>query len=521
MSEVYARRLSELQQRDCRSLFGGGMRGIERECLRIAADGSLAQTPHPQVLGSALTHKFITTDYSEALLEFVTPPQPSTWEVMQCLFDLHQFAVEGMGDELLWPFSMPCALTTESSIRLAQYGDSNVGRMKTLYRMGLGHRYGRFMQVISGLHLNYSLPDYFWPVYQELEGSADNAGDFRSAAYMSLVRNVRRLDWLILYLFGASPVVCKSFLKGNETSFEQLDETTVFGPYATSLRMSGLGYQNTSQSALHVSANSLDEYVRDLSAAIKSPDAQWQALGLRSDNGERLQLNTNRLQIENEYYSSVRPKRVAQTGERPTKALRRGGVEYVELRVLDVSPFDPVGINQAEIRFIETYLAYCMLQDSPPISIDEAAENKANQAAVADYGRKPGLKLQRSGAEMSMQDWALELLEDMQPVAAMLDCGAGEEYQQSLAIQLAVARDPELTPSARMLAELRESGLSFVDYGLKVAGANRDYFLAQAPEHNMHRRVLAEEAASSLLRQADIEKSDTVTFDEYIKRYYS
>jgi glutamate--cysteine ligase len=386
--------------------------------------------------------------------------------------------------------------------------------------MGLGSRYGRFMQVISGLHLNYSLPEHFWPVYQQLEGDSGDPTAFRSAAYMGLVRNVRRYDWLILYLFGASPAVCKTFLKGRSTDLSELDSGTVFGPYATSLRMSGVGYQNTSQSALHVSANSLDEYVRDLSAAIEKPDAQWQALGLKRD-GERLQLNTNKLQIENEYYSSVRPKRVARSGERPTKALQRGGIEYVELRVLDISPFDPVGINQAEIRFVETYLVYCMLQDSPAITAGEAADAQSNQAAVATNGRRPGLQLQREDSSIAMQDWALELLDDMQPVAAMLDCGVGEEYQQALAMQLAVVRDPELTPAARMLSELRDNKLSFVDYGLQIAEANRSYFLAQAPEHNVRREQLLEEARISLERQRAIEVADNLTFDEYIQRYYS
>ncbi len=520
MSELYARRIRDLRQQDCRSLFAGGLRGIERECLRISGDGLLAQTPHPAALGSPLTHRYITTDYSEALLEFVTPPQKSTWEVMQCLFDLHQFTHEHLGDELLWPFSMPCGLTTEADIPLALYGSSNIGKMKTLYREGLGHRYGRFMQVISGLHLNYSLPDHFWPLYQELEGVAGSAETFRSDAYMGMVRNVRRYDWLVLYLFGASPAVCKSFLRDGGHSLQQLDAHTAYGPYATSLRMSGVGYQNTSQSAVHVSANSLDEYVRDLSLAIETPSPEWEKLGLKS-GGEYLQLNTNQLQIENEFYSSVRPKRVADTGERPSKALQRGGVEYVELRVLDVSPFDPVGINQAEIRFNEIYLVYCMLQDSPPITDAAQDRHQANRAAVAGYGRQPGLRLATEAGSVSMQDWALQLLEDMQPVADMLDCNVGEEYRQALATQIAVARNAELTPSARMLDELQESGLSFFEYGLQVATTNRDYFRAQAPEHNVHRTKLEAETAASFERQRAIEKSDSIGFDDYIARYYS
>jgi len=520
MSQNFDRRIRELGKRDCTTLLNGGMRGIERETLRVGPDGMLAASAHPAALGSALTNKYITTDYSEALLEFVTPPQQSTWEVMQFLTDLHQFAYEHLEDELLWPFSMPCGLTTEDAIPLAQYGSSNVGRMKTLYRRGLGLRYGRFMQVISGLHLNYSLPEAFWPVYQELEGSKESAQDFRSAAYMALVRNVRRYDWLLLYLFGASPALCKSFLQGQQHELTELNSGTVYSPYATSLRMSGLGYQNSSQAALHVSANSLAEYVSDLSAAVETPSPEWQAIGLRDDSGYR-QLNTNLLQIENEFYSSVRPKRVAESGERPTSALQRAGVEYVELRVLDVSPFDPAGINQAEIRFIETFLTWCLLQDSPPISDDEQATIRANHAAVAAEGRRPDLTIVHDGREIVMREQADALLQSMTAVAELLDCRAGDSYQQALKIQQAVVGNVELTPSARLLDELRDSGAGFAEYGLEIATRNKNYFAAQAPEHNTHRAVFTEESVHSLERQRAVEASDDIDFDTYISRYYA
>ena len=520
MNPVFEKRISDLQNRDCTQLLNGGYRGIERECLRINQEGLIAGTPHPSALGSALTNKFVTTDYSEALIEFVTAPQRSTWEVTQSLFNLHQFAYQHIGDEMFWPFSMPCGLTVESDIAIARYGSSNVGKMKTLYRRGLGERYGRFMQVISGLHFNYSLPETFWPVFQEAEGDTGSPDEFRSASYMGMVRNLHRYDWLLLYLFGASPAVCSSFLKDVEHDLQALGSGTAYSPFATSLRMSGLGYQNSSQAALHVSCNSLDEYVRDLSLAVETPSPDWQKLGVERD-GERIQLNTNMLQIENEFYSGVRPKRVAHSGERPTSALQRGGVEYVELRVLDVSPFDPIGINQAEIRFIETFMLFCLLQESPAIGTAEEAAIKRNHADVAAAGRKPGLAIIREGSEKNMQQWAQEILEQMRPVAELLDCGLGDQYQQALNIQEAVAANAELTPSARLLDELRDSKTSFAEYGRTLAEQNKQYFAAQAPEHNSQQQVLEQEAIESVQRQAAVEQSDTLSFDEYISRYYS
>ena len=303
-------------------LLDGTRRGIEKESLRVTPDGYISRRPHPEALGSALTNRYITTDFSEALLEFITPPLAECWEAVQFLCDLHQFTCAQLGDEMLWPMSMPCMIRSEADIPIAVYGNSNVGRMKTLYRRGLSERYGRFMQAISGIHYNYSLPESFWPLYQDLEGSGEDLQAFRSSAYLGLVRNVRRLDWLLLYLFGASPAVCKSFLAGRDTDLAEFDQGTVYGTHATSLRMSDLGYHNADQASLRVSANSLDEYIADLDRAIRTLHPRWEALGV-SVNGERRQLNANELQIENEFYSTIRPKRVARSGERPTAALRR------------------------------------------------------------------------------------------------------------------------------------------------------------------------------------------------------
>jgi len=389
-----------------------------------------------------------------------------------------------------------------------------------LYREGLGARYGRFMQVISGLHLNYSLPDSFWPAFAQSESYKGSEESLRSDAYMGMVRNLRRYDWLLLYLFGASPAVCKTFLRGVQHNLDELDTATAYSPFATSLRMSGLGYQNSSQSAVHVSANSLEEYVRDLSRAVATPSEDWEKLGMMRD-GQRIQLNTNLLQIENEFYSSVRPKRVARSGERPSSALQRGGVEYVELRVLDVSPFDPIGINQAEIRFIETFMLYCLLYDSPEIGIAEEAAIKSNHANVAALGRKPGLAVVRNGREVNMQQWGQEILAQMQPVAELLDCGLGDQYQQALAIQAAVAGNAELTPSARLISELSDNDTSFTEYGRSLAGRNKQYFAAQTKLHNAHWDMLETESADSVSRQQAVEEADELSFDEYIDRYYS
>jgi glutamate--cysteine ligase len=520
IDRAFERRLAALVNGGAPQLLQGGSKGVEKESLRVLPTGALAATAHPLALGSALTNEHITTDYSEALIELVTPPFTHSWELLQYLLDLHQFVYRHLDDELLWATSMPCAIKHDADIPLAQFGPSHVGRMKTVYRNGLGLRYGRMMQAISGVHFNYSFPLPFWEAYAAVRASHRVDAAFISASYFDLLRNYRRYGWLVLYLFGVSPVVCKSFLHGRDVSLPELTRGTAYEPFATSLRMSDVGYRNRNQAGLAVSVNSLDEYIRDLSRAISTPHPPYEALGVKVD-GEYRQLNANILQIENEYYSFIRPKRVARSGERPTKALQRAGVEYVEVRALDVSAFDPVGVNQNKLRFLEAFLALCLLKDSPKIDDSEQNRLDANHVTVARRGREPGLTLWRDGRDVPMTDWARELLDSMAGICEILDRGdAARPYTQALAIQAAKVADPALTPSARLLAELN-GGESFFDLALRMSREHKAYFLDLYPPNEERLKEFASEAHESLRAQRAIEAADRGTFDEYLQRYFA
>jgi glutamate--cysteine ligase len=394
IDRAFEKRLAAVINSGERGALQAGRRGVEKESLRVTPAGRIATTPHPMALGSALTNDHITTDYSEALIELVTPTFTTNWELLQYLCDLHQFVYRHLGDELLWATSMPCVIDGDASIPIAQFGPSNVGRMKTIYREGLGLRYGRVMQAISGVHFNYSFPERLWPVWAAIRESRTSGQSFISESYFDLLRNYRRYGWIVLYLFGVSPMVCKSFLRARGETLPEFGRGTAWEPYSTSLRMSDLGYRNRSQSSLEVSVNSLDEYVRDLTRAISTPHPEYARLGVKVDGVYR-QLNANLLQIENEYYAFIRPKRVARSGERPTKALMRRGVEYVEVRALDVSAFDPVGVNQNKLRFLEAFLALCLMRESPLIDANEQAILDGNHVTVARRGREPDLMLSR------------------------------------------------------------------------------------------------------------------------------
>ncbi len=521
IDRAFERRLGSLINGGQPEILQGGRKGVEKESLRVMPSGALAQTPHPRRLGSALTNEHITTDYSESLIELVTPAFTTSWELLQYLLDLHQFVYRHLDDELLWATSMPGAIARDEDIPIAQFGSSHVGQMKTIYRKGLGLRYGRMMQAISGVHFNYSFPLPFWEAYAEVLQSRDHGARFVSARYFDLLRNYRRYGWIVLYLFGVSPVVCKSFLKGRDFQLADFTTNTAYEPYATSLRMSDVGYRNRNQAGLAVSVNSLEEYVRDLTHAITTPHPPYEALGVKVD-GEYRQLNANILQIENEYYSFIRPKRVARSGERPTKALQRAGVEYVEVRALDVSAFDPVGVNQNKLRFLEAFLALCLLKESPPIGESEQASLDSNHVTVARRGREPGLSLWREGQDVPMEGWARELLDSMVGICEILDRGdASRPYSQALAIQAAKVQDVTRTPSARLMEELTSSDESFFDLALRMSATHKAYFLDLYPPNEERLGEFAREAEESLAQQARIEASDQGTFEEYLARYFA
>ena len=237
-------------------------------------------------------------------------------------------------------------------------------------------------------------------------------------------------------------------------------------------------------------------------------------------DGEYRQLNTNLLQIENEYYSPVRPKRVARSGEQPTAALRREGIEYVEVRSLDINMFDPSGINQNTMRFIEAFLIYCLLEDSPPIELHEFDDIRHNHTGTATHGRNPEFRLRRGGNEVTLQSWAREILDKVLAVAEAMERD-GDNYSAAIRHQYAAVEDPGTTVSARIVNELEKTGSSFFEFALDRARCHRDYFASIAPMSEAREAVLADEATSSLVRQAEIEAADSISLDDYLQRYFA
>ncbi|MGQ7960514.1 glutamate--cysteine ligase [Pseudomonas sp. SP16.1] len=517
MSDLLSRRLALLGEPAHLSLLGQCLHGIERECLRVEQDGQLALTPHPQALGSALTHAQITTDYSESLLEFITGTATDPAATLDELERIHRFVYSQLDDELLWSPSMPCTLPDEEDIPIARYGSSNIGRLKYVYRKGLALRYGKTMQCIAGIHYNFSLPEALWQLQQQAEGDTQSARDYQSARYIALIRNFRRYSWLLMYLFGASPALDKGFMRGRPHQLQELDAITLYLPHATSLRMSDLGYQSSAQSGLTPCYNDLASYTDSLRLAVATPYPAYVEAGIKRD-GQWQQLNTNILQIENEYYSSIRPKRVTRSGERPIQALMNRGVQYVEVRCLDINPFLPLGIDLAQARFIDAFLLFCALEDSPLLEGGECRSCTDNFLKVVKEGRRPGLHLQRGGQPIELKAWAFELLERIRPLAELLDRSqGGAAHGEALDMQQAKVEDADLTPSAQVLAALRQ-GTSFADFALQQSRRHAEY-LRSRPLDAEQQAAFEQAAQRSLAEQVALEAQPQGDFDAFVAAY--
>ncbi len=480
----------------------GMRRGVEKESLRSRKDGGLALTPHIAALGSALTHPSITTDYSESQLELITSAHHSVNACLDELREVHQFVMRALDGEMLWVSSMPCALPTDETIPIARYGTSNIGRAKSVYRVGLGHRYGRRMQTISGIHYNWSLPGL---------GNEDT---------FALIRNFRRHAWLLLLLFGASPAVCASFVEGRPHPLGPLAEGTLGLPYATSLRMGKLGYQSDAQASVAVSYNSLDSYAASLHEALTRPYPAYEAIGITNPGGDYNQLATTLLQIENEFYSTIRPKRVIRTGERPLHALRERGVEYIEVRCMDLDPFEPLGIGASTMHFLDVFLLHALLSHSPPDTPHEVAAISLNQEQVAARGRDPAVKLRRGDEELGVRAWGDALLDEFEGVAQALDAAfGGNDHRAAVADARLNLHDMQRLPSARVLDVMARDHASSHNEFVRLRSAQIKRQLIELPwtsAQDARYRALSER---SVAEQRAAEAGDSLSFEAFRRHY--
>lgn len=506
------------------NLLKGTLRGVEREALRMQSDGFISQESHPKALGAPLTHPYITTDYSEALMEFITPPLESIEQTLEFLKDLHTVAAEKLPEgEQLWAMSMPCMLNEEDQVPLAQYGTSNLGRYKTLYRHGLGLRYGRRMQTIAGLHYNISFPDALFEQLQQHETNSSlkqlNSQDYKSARYFGLIRNFIRLTPMIMFLMGASPTVCRSFLKDQSHGLDPLVGGTLYKPYATAFRMGDIGYQNSSQKSLGIHYNDLQGYLNEMQKATKMPYAPYTALGLKNTEGEQVQVNDHILQAESEYYSLVRPKQVPKANESASQALQERGVQYVELRAVDINPYSPIGIEENSAAFLEILALHCLLQDSPIITSQEQDQIEQNQKTIIEEGRNNNAKILTQDQDYTVTQWLDQQLESLAKLAPLFD----EYYQTNIyahSIETMQKRivNVEETLSSHVVNDMVSYG-GTRGFGRVLAAQHRDAYR----KHTISSQKYAyfEQLAKTSWEDLHVLEQDSKqTFQEYLSAYH-
>ncbi|WP_072054371.1 glutamate--cysteine ligase [Aliivibrio fischeri] len=487
-------------------------RGIERELIRTTPESRISNLPHPEELGSALTHPYITTDFAEAQLELVTPAMTERKTTFDSLASLHHFVATHLPDnEIMWGASMPPELPSDDEIKIAAYGTSNAGLHKVRYREGLANRYGKRMQLISGIHYNFSLPDSFWEILHSHIGSELSLNDFISERYFHLIRNVLRNGWIIPYLFGASPAVDKSYLINQEHALNLLDDETYYLPWATSLRLSNMGYISNEQSFYPTSFNSKQEYLADLCHALTTPSERYTHL-----NGDQ-QLNASVLQLENELYGSVRPKIVSDQ-LRPLYAMCHHGIQYIELRSLDNNPLLPLGISEDQSYFLDAFLTYNALAPSPELTDSERELIARRQELVATEGRKEGLLLPTLQGDRVLKELGLTLLSSMMPVASWLDnVFATEGHKQGIEREQVKFVDSNLTPSAQILTIMKDEKLSYKHVTQRLSEMHfkqhKDVKINEEEMAGLSRLV-----GESLAKQQRMETLQDMSFDEFIQK---
>ncbi len=460
--------------KNTRQLLLEGIWGIEKESLRIAPSGKLALTPHPAEFGDKLENPHITVDFSESQLELITPPLPSIEGTHQFLSELHTIIEDSLEDELLWPLSMPGCLPDEKMIPLAKFGTDQTRREKEIYRSGLALRYGKRMQMISGIHYNFSFSDRFLDFIYEKSGRHIDRRVYKDQFYFNLAKNFLEFRWLLIYLFGASPLgtetYMQTFLSKNAGLCDKAGCRKTFGnpvKYATSLRMSRFGYENSSQNRLNVSYNSLKEYIRDLRKALATKVESYSKLGLHR-NGQQIQLNGNLLQSENEYYAPVRFKQIPQKGQTMLDTLEEKGVGYLEFRIFDLDPFENTGIGLNQLYFLHVFNLFCAFEQQAEIAQSDLERFNDNAQLTALFGRNARLKLKVGQSEKkSIKDWGSQFFTKLMRIAELLDeAGNSSKFQKSVWLQLSKLADPENLPSSEIVRSMEENRTDYNGFGL-------------------------------------------------------
>jgi glutamate--cysteine ligase len=492
-------------------------RGIEKENLRINTDGSPAKSSHPQRLGSALKNPVITTDFAECLPEIITGIHGDIDSLLDELQDLNIFLLQAIpNNEILWPASMPPWIASNNDLPIAEYGSSNVAMMKHLYRIGLSNRYGNIMQSIAGIHYNISFCKEFIHHLNDNSIYDKNISDqeIKSNFYMQLVRNFIDSQWLLLYLFAAAPVAMRSSLGNIIPEYIETQGNVCLSKYATSLRLSPIGYHNAEQN-MQISYNSVQQYASDLMQLTHKESKIFADIpDITSPNPK--QLNKNILQIENEYYNTIRPKPKFTSNRMPAISLYDNGVEYVEIRIFDLNPFIPLGINKEQIAFTDVFLTYCLIHTNMQQSAPDIQRINNNTKRVLTDGYNPKCYIEDSITKTPIKTAVLNKLNALIPVAEFLDrYNKTKIHTSAVAAQLNKLNYPNNLTNNKLL----DLTNNYQNNILNLAKSHSEYLRNQIikPEKLEELNHIAK---TSLAEQKVLERNDkNINFKDYYDHY--
>lgn len=404
-----------------------GSFGIEWESLRAKEDGKLSLTPHPAIFGDKLTNPVITTDFSESQIEIITPTFDTideAYDTFSLLADLVNSSLPD--DEYLWFQSIPCILPYWDRIPIAQYSEDGVDNQK--YREDLAKKYGVKKQMISGVHFNFSFSDNFLKKLYSLEKSNVGFKEFKNDIYLKIARNYLRYCWLIIYLTGCSIGSHQTF---SHDCIHLMDARDNFGSYYStrgpSFRNASCGYKNLKE--LYPSYDSVEEFVADINRYIEEGD----------------------LSEAKELYTQIRLK--PKNPNDLLNSLNDGGIEYIEIRTLDINPFYKCGLVKKDMAFLHLFLIYMLIKEESDYEFWQK-EAKINEENTAERAYDDSMRLLKDGKEVSIGQWASEIVDDMYEMCDAL----GINEFDTLNMMYERISNPDSTYGKKLLRLIRKRG---------------------------------------------------------------
>lgn len=412
-----------------------GNYGIEREALRVNNQGALSYEPHPKVFGGKTENPYITTDFAESQIEVITPAFTNIEETYNFLNVLYDIVSLEIGDEYLWPQSMPSIMPAENKIPVAKFGEGNKNESADAYREYLLKKYGGKKQLISGIHFNFSFSNEFLnTLYDDSNKELDYKG-FKDKIYLKIARNFLRYRWLLIFLTGATSTVHKSYLCECKKDLEEISKDSYSCDGSISYRNSEWGYKNKID--LFPNYNSTKDYLQSIDKFI----------------------DDEVIESPKELYSQVRLK--PKNKDDFKNSLINDGILYLEYRNIDVNPFEKSGISLDDLYFLQVFNLFLLTKKENNYEAwqEEAQEN---QYLISSLGAND-INLKRDGDLISKEKWALEILDEIMTVNKDLNL----KKEATLNKMINRIKNPRLSNAYRVKEICSESG--YLNAHLKLA----------------------------------------------------